>query len=164
MSTDIFQNMAVQGLGAGAIVLGAWQLGRSMLQRQIKRQAAEGGLDDRALKLGAVYDGLLDDERAEKKLLRDELFTSYQRAFDALKGNTALIAEAVAAAKQENKDAIARMHVRIDECDAKHAECERRQDWAMTEIRSLRNQLKLDSPSLVLRQDAAINPADSRPL
>lgn len=140
LTVDIIGHPLTQA-GAAVVLLGmTFKLINLVFTRLGKGQAAEGSLDDRALKLGTAYDQMLDDKRIENKELRDELFKAYQRSFEVLQAQQQIVSEAVAQVRAEGKEAMRLMDIQITELRALHAECERRQEWAMNELRQLRNE------------------------
>jgi chromosome segregation ATPase len=122
----------------GAVVAGALMLWRAFIARASKRSESEGGLDDRAVRLGGFLDQLLEDERTEKKRLQDALFSAHERHAELAATMLAQNAEQIQRVRAEQREATQHLHKRLDQCLAQHDECRQDHAEALRQIDELR--------------------------
>lgn len=138
-----FENLTFLDLTlGGAVVAGALMLWRGFIQRMGTRSESEGGLDERAVRLGGFMDQLLEDERAEKKRLQDALFSAHERHAQLAANMLEQNSEQIQRVRAEQREAAQHLHKRLDDCLAQHEECREQHADALRQISELRTQMQ----------------------
>lgn len=108
------------------------------LKRQAQKNVADKNIDDRVVGISALQQKIIDEERAEKRRLQEDLAAANQRFAEAVGGEMHRQQQALDALREEHHTAMERVHSRLDDCERKHTDCESRlavQDQVIAELR-----------------------------
>ncbi len=145
--SEAVQSLSYTTLGGAVVFAVLWAFWAAQ-KRAAKRSDSEATLDDRAVKIVSMSDSMLDDVRVENKELRVELFKAYERSFQTLQAQQEIVNKAVEQVRAEYMRDIAAVKADVKECQAQHAECERRQEWTMNQLQELRGERGFKLPTV----------------
>lgn len=120
---DVIETAMTYGAAGLAVVGGAAWLWWAMLKRAVHKTQTETDVDRRVIALAEQYTGLIDSLRSENARLTNEVIEERRRYSKLVDDQHVRQEQIVENVRKEHRDAVLRIHARLDHCDQQHAQC-----------------------------------------
>lgn len=138
---DVVNSPLTQGGIVAFLIWGLIKLFNTFVEGQVKKQNAEQGIDDRAVKNIDVILDILKNEREEKARLGDELSKANERFATFVTESLTRQMAAIDGVRKEGQDATRTLHTRLDESQRAVTELSKSHSECETRVRTLMEQM-----------------------